>query len=148
MRVPRAIVLLMLAQGLAGCGGAGSPSPVPAPTPPRLVLFTDHISGLSTPDVRDVQDQIVRFNTAAEVIWTADDTRFPGYVVDGNSIKTTGTCASCTLLVRFGTKGGERRAYLTFPDNEDHSNAVTILDVEVADGRLVITNTSVRLLGY
>jgi hypothetical protein len=140
------IVLLVLAQGLAGCGGAGS-SPSPVPPPIRLVVFTDGVSGLSTSDVRDVQDQIVRFNTAAEAIWTADDTRFPGYVVNGSIIRANVICASCVFLVRFGTKDGERRAYLTFPDNEDHTNAVTILDVEVVDGRLVITNTNVRVPG-
>lgn len=75
MRMSRGIVLLALAQGLTGCGGAGSssapsapssvPQPVPQPTPIQLAVFTDPASGFSTSDVRDVQEQIVRFNTRA-----------------------------------------------------------------------------------
>ena len=147
MRLSGTILLLVLAQGLAGCSGAGS-SPSAVPTPIQLVVFTDNVSRVSTSDVRDVHEQIVRFNTAAEVIWTADDTRFPGYAAEGTRIQATGMCGPCLLIVRFGTKDGERRAYLTFPDNEDHSNAVTILDVEVVSGRLVITNTNVRVPGH
>ncbi len=151
MRMSGWIVLLGLTQGLAGCAGAGTvstvsaPSPIPQPAPVRLVVFTDGRTPFSTPDVRDVQDQIVRFNTEAEAIWTADDTRFPGYTVKGATISATGACDPCVFLVRFGTKDGERRAYLTFPDNEDHSNAVTILDVEVVNGRLVVTDTKTRV---
>src|SRR5687767_8572261 len=80
------IILLVIASGLAGCSGAGyssapsAPSPVPQaaqpPIPISLVVFTDFATGFVTSDVRDAQEQIMRFNTAGELIWTADDTRF------------------------------------------------------------------------
>ena len=143
------IGLLVLAQGLAGCGRSGSsaapsaPSPVPQPTPIRLVVFTDPAAGFSTSDVRDAQEQIVRFNTADELIWTADGTRFPGYRASSNlnSIGADGICPSCTFQVRFGIKDGERRAYLTMDYN--HYSTGSVVDLEVVDGKLVVTETNV-----
>lgn len=143
----------MLAQGLAGCSGDSSsssapssaPSPVPQqvtqPTPIQLVVFTDPVSGFSTSDVRDVQEEIVQVNTARELIWTANGTRFPGYPVRGNFIAADGTCEFCSFEVRFGTKDGERRAYLTF--DYHHDNPGTLVDIEVVGGELVMTRTSV-----
>ena len=52
-----------------------------------LAVFRDPASAFSTIDVRDVQDQIVRFDTVANsLIWAADGRSFPGYPVDGNFI--------------------------------------------------------------
>jgi hypothetical protein len=136
-RTRTGIVLLVLGQGLAGCGGFGfSSAPSPQPTPIQLAVFTDPASGFSTSDVRDVQQQIVGFNTAAELIWTADGTRFPGYPVNGNFIR-----ADKYFLVLFGTKDGERRAFLTQSDD------LTICDIEVVAGQLIITETSVPVPG-
>jgi len=109
-------------------------------------VFTDQASGFSTSDVRDVQEQIVQFNTAAELIWTADGTRLPGYRVIANFfIPADGICAFCSFEVRFGTKGGERRAYLTF--DYHHDNPGTIVDIEVVGGQLVMTKTDVPVPG-
>ena len=88
------IVLVVLVQGLAGCGGRDGwvrldprqrrKQPPPAPPPiATLRIFTEAASGFSTSDVRDAQEQIVQFNTADELIWTADGTRFAGYSVGG-----------------------------------------------------------------
>ncbi len=81
MRISTGIVLVMLGQGMAGCAGSGSlpvpsaPSlvpqttPAPQPRPVELAVFTDSTTGFSTSDVYDVQEQIVRFNTADELIF-------------------------------------------------------------------------------
>lgn len=159
------IALLVLAQGLAGCGGSGSPAapsaapsaapaaPAPVAPPTTIHVFTDPVSGFSTSDVRDVHEQIVRFNTAAELIWTADETRFRGYPANGNLNNIGGYPASGNLnkirgpgpddyfQVRFGTKNGERRAYLGWDDDWCHcpGSPAAIADIEVVDGRLIIT---------
>lgn len=157
--IVRGIVFLVIIQGLAGCGSSGSsaapsalspvPQPVPQPTPIRLAAFTDPAAGFSTPDVRDAQEQIVRFNTADELIWTADDTRFPGFPVSGNVVTADKVCRFCTFQVRFGTKDGERRAYLTWTDETGHfeGHPPTIFDIEVVSGQLVITGTNVPVPG-
>jgi len=151
-RTRTAIAILLIAQGLAGCGGPGSsvplaPTPVPQPTQAQLAIFTDPASGFSTSDVRDSQEQIVRFNKAAEFIWAADDTRFPGYPVTGNLIGAEKFCRFCNFQVRFGSKDGERRAYLTFSDDTGHfeGHPPTIFDIEVVSGQLVFTETSVTV---
>jgi hypothetical protein len=152
------IALLLLAQGLAGCGGSDSPAapslPPPDAQPPvtqppaiQLVVFTDPVSGFSTPAVRDVQEQIVHFNTAGEMIWKADGTRFPELVAHGNFIGYH-HAADRIWQVRFGTKHGERRAYLTVTDDRLNGAAATLLDLSV-DGRgdLVVAETSVLVPG-
>jgi hypothetical protein len=137
MKLPRVIVLLALAQGLAGCGSELlGPSPVAAI---QLVAFTDPASGFSTTDVRDVEEQIVRFNTANELIWTADDTRFRGYPVR-NAITRYFIGWNQYYEVSFATRDGERRAYLCADDDHDYVPP-TICKIEVVGGQLVITET-------
>lgn len=145
MRIPTAILLFVLIQGIAGCGGgsgsAATPTtpstPAPAPLPVQLAMFTDAVSGFSTTDVRDVQDQIVRFDTANNaLIWAADGRSFSGYPVSGNFMR-----ADRSFQVRFGMKDGERRAYFT------ETVATTICDVEVISGQLVITPTTAHVPG-
>jgi hypothetical protein len=111
-------------------------------------VFTDS-AGFSTSDLRDAQDQIVQFNTANELIWAADDTRLPGFKVDRHDFGTgpfymvsiPGAICSqaCAFEVRFGTKDGERRAYLTV--DYIHDNPGTLVDVELVGGALVVTQT-------
>ena len=155
----RGTLPLMLALGLAGCGGSGSssapsaiPQPTPQPPPVSLVVFSESTSGFSTTDLRDVQEQIVQFNTANELIWPPDGTRLPGFEVDkfhypGTSfINIVGPSRTicpqgCAFEVRFGTKDGERRAYLTM--DYVHDNPGTLVDVEVAGGALIVTKTNV-----
>jgi hypothetical protein len=45
----------------------------------------------------------------------------------------------CAFVVRFGIKDGERRAYLTV--DYRHDNPGTLVDVEIANGALVVTQT-------
>ena len=125
---------------------ASSPS---APKAPSLVVFTEPQSQprFSTTDLRDAQDQIVQFNVAGELIWTADGTRLSGYRVGqdgwGNLqywIEGKICPQGCAFVVRFGTKDGERRAYLTV--DYGHDNPGTVVDVEVEGGALVVSQTS------
>jgi len=102
-----------------------------------LAVFRDPASAFATSDVRDVQDQIVRFDTVANsLIWAADGRSFPGYPVDGNFLRS-----DRSFQVRFGTKDGERRAYFT------ETATATMCDVEVIGGRLVISPTDVPVPG-
>lgn len=159
MRISGAAILLVLALGLAGCGGLSSvppaPSPIPQAAPPpappstpiQLAVFTDPASVFSTSDVRDVQEQIVRFNTADELIWTADGTRFSEYIVDGNLIAYHHK-RDTLFQVRFGTTKGERRAYLTWTDDRLRGAPVTLLDLSVDGwGDLTIEETDVPVPG-
>jgi hypothetical protein len=154
-RTAMGIVFLMLAQGLAGCGGSGSSSAPTAPSagplpgaqsvPPPvsingLMVFTDQASGFSTSDLRDAHEQIVQFNTASELIWTADGTHLPGYPRQGNAISAEASC-KCWLVVRFGTSNGQRRAYLTA--DYGHDNPGTVVDLAITGGALVVSRTNV-----
>jgi hypothetical protein len=144
----RVLAAALMSLAAAACGGGSpsapspSPQPIPSPTQPppavSLVTLTDPASPFSTTDVRDKQDQILRFNTAQELIWAADDTRFPGYRVTGNFI------GSHSYEVVFVTREGERRAYFTV-----HGHGPTdpnrVCDIEVVNGTLVITETDIPL---
>jgi hypothetical protein len=115
-------------------------------------VFSESTSGFSTTDLRDVQEQVVQFNTANELIWTADGARLPGFEVDKSHYPGTAfinvvgasrvICPTgCAFEVRFGTKDGERRAYLTM--DYVHDNPGTLVDVEVSGGALVVSKTNV-----
>ena len=104
------------------------------------MTFTEAASRFSTSDLRDAQEQIVQFNTAGELIWTADGTRLPGYRPQGNYIPAEGSC-HCWFVVHFGTRAGERRAYLTA--DYGHENPGTVVDLEIAGGALVVSRTDV-----
>jgi hypothetical protein len=135
-------LLIVLIQGITACGG-GSSAPAtttptsPAPLPVQLATFTDSASGFSTTDVRDVQDQVVRFDTANNaLIWAVDGHSFSGFPVSGNFVR-----GDKFFQVRFGVKDGERRAYFT------EAVATTLCDVEVVNGQLSITPTTVHVPG-
>ena len=140
-------VLLALAYGLAGCGAFTSPAgPSAAPsTALDFAVFVDRESGMSTVDVRDVHEQIVRFNTAGELVWTATGARFPGFLADGAVVTAGKVCPECYFLVRFGTRDGERHPYLTWSGDPAPGRPVTILDVDVVGGQLVVLDTDVPL---
>ena len=90
-----------------------------------------------TSDVRDSEEEIVRFDVANNaLIWASDGRSFSGYPVNGLFIR-----ADRFFQVRFGTKDGERRAYFT------EAVATTICDVEIVNGQLVITPTSLTVPG-
>jgi hypothetical protein len=166
-RTQSGVFALVFAIGLTGCEGTSPVSPTPSaptapssptatlpstvPASPTLIAFTDPGTGLSTSELRDAQEQVLQINTAGELIWTADGTHLPGYRVDrccypAVSYIVGKICAEgCVFEVRFGTKDGKRRAYLTA--DYGHDNPGTLVDVEVSGGALVVTRTSVFVPG-
>ena len=142
MRISSLAVLLTLTAGTIGCGGSGrtstAPSTSPTPQPEvRLAIFSDPASNFSTSDVRDVEEQIVRFDTVSNsLIWAADGRSFPGFPVSDNFIRQ-----DRHFQVRFGSKDGERRAYFT------ETETGTICDINVVGNQLVISPTTVRMPG-
>jgi len=132
----------MLTLEAVGCGSSTSTPTGPStgttspPAQTQLAVFMDSPSGFSTSDVRDVQEQIVRFDISTNsLIWAADGRKFPGYSVSGNFINGQ------QFEVRFGTKNGERRAYFT------ETASATICDIEVVNGQLVISPTTQKVPG-
>lgn len=113
---------------LGDAGGGTNPE-----TTEMLAVFEDPDSDFSTSDVRDVDDEIVRFDaTAKTLIWAADGSAFEGWEINGNFLGS-----SQTFQVRFGTVDGERHAYFT------ESGPGTICDIRIEDGMLRISATSV-----
>lgn len=141
--LPALAVLAAAAGLLSGCNALTALSGAPPSndagsgtspgTTEMLAVFTDPDSDFSTSDVRDVDDEIVRFDaTAKTLIWAADGSTFEDWEVNGNFLG-----ASQAFQVRFGTVDGERRAYFT------ESGPATICDIRVDDGMLSISATSV-----
>jgi hypothetical protein len=103
------------------------------------VRFVDPHSGFSTSDLHDAHEQVVRLTVARELIWAADGTRFPGYGVQGSNSISVPACA-CSLVVRFGTRQGERRAYLTV--DYIHDNPGTLVGLSISGAALTISRTT------
>jgi hypothetical protein len=152
----RAVAGVSLLLALSGCSGTprALTAPTPVTTPPTagtstLVVFTEPRTGFSTSDLHDVQEQTLQLSTLGELVWTADGTRLPGYRIwpntygDTQSYHIVGNICStgCEFVVRFGTRSGERRAYLTV--DYGHDNPGTLVDVEVTAGTLTVTQSAV-----
>ena len=120
----------------AACGDSNSPStPTAAPPPPastaNLAVFSDPSSAFQTTDVFDSNGEVVRFNTVeSALLWGAGDLFFDGWVVDGNILDE-----GRLYQARFGTAGGQRRAYFT------ERVRGTICDLSVENGFLQIRPT-------
>jgi hypothetical protein len=147
------ITLVVAAVASAACDGSRPPPTAPTdvlqtrpPAPVQVVVFTDEAS-FSTSDVYDVNDQVIRFNTARELIWVADGARFREFGVIGNQIRGPG--ADDWFQVRFGTRNGLRRAYLGWSDDICHCPGATptIVDVEVVGDRVVFRGSDVPVPG-
>ena len=160
MHIPRGetFVAIALSVGLCGCSSSAvapaAPSAAPAaasPNPTSLVVFSDG-RGFSTTDLFDAHNRIIQFTSGSDLIWTADGTHLPGYFVDPNSARQGDPSTYfiglpgnrcdvfCVFSVRFGSVDGQRRAYLTI--DYGHSNPGTLVDVEVVNRTLVVTQTT------
>ena len=161
MRAWTAIGFLLLGYGQAGCDAVSPssspvaasplPSPVvqsppaPAPRPTEFAVFTDQTTGFSTSDVHDIDGQIMRFNTADEMIWVATDARFPEFIAQGNFIAYHHR-GEWFFQIRFGSRDGGPRAYLTWPDRILNGRTPTILDAWVDErGDLKLAETGVAV---
>jgi IPT/TIG domain len=112
--------------------------------PPVYQQFNDSRSGTNTPDVRDADDQIVRFTVDGFLVWAADETPLHGYRVRNNRYIDADFCR-CTIEVRFGTRNSERQAFLTA--DYGHDNPETILNVELTGGVLTAERSTVYVPG-
>ncbi len=103
----------------------------------NLAVFVDPDSDFATSDVRDVDEEIVRFdNSAKTIIWAADGTAFDAgsWEVDGLFLD-----AGHVFQARFGTKDGQRRAYFIETATE------TICQIEPVSAALSISRTDVTV---
>jgi hypothetical protein len=167
MRMSTLLVLLVVAQTLSDCDDRGplpvplapstvlqptpSPPPQPPPTPAlppgpiQLAIFTDPATRFSTSDVHDVHEEVICVNTANELIWVADGTRFQGFIPEGNFIAYHHVTEHF-FQIRFGTNDGQRRAYVTWPDDRLRGAPATILDLWVdGHGDLKVAETNVTV---
>ena len=135
---PRLLAPLLLA--LAACSGSSTepdsqPATAARETPPLsgmtsqssdgeeaeataphsdLATFVDPDTGLSTRDVRDADREIVHFDVQTQsMIWAASGDPVGGWVTQGNELRWQRTGGA--FRVRFGSEGGEPRAYFTEP---------------------------------
>jgi hypothetical protein len=117
--------------GVGACSDDND-SPTSPPPPPALTLasFTDPRGG-STTDVRDSEGDIVRFTVDGLLVWPPTMATFGGFPVAGNLIGPTQG-----FEIRFGTEGGQRRAYFT------ERVPGTICDIDLINGTINISPTS------
>lgn len=108
----------------------------PTPDDPGpYVVFVDEGWGGTTTDVRDVDDEVVRFHAANEsLVWVADGSEFDGWPAEGLFLGP-----SAFFQVRFGVKAGRRLAFFT------ESGPATVCDVRVEEGQLSILPTNVSV---
>jgi hypothetical protein len=113
---------------LLGCDGDTT-----APSDSDFAVFRDPGSSFTTTDVRDVDDQVVRFIPAdATMLWTPSNLLFDNWPVSGNLLGP-----DRAFEVRFGTVSGQRRAYFT------QVGPGTICDLEVTGNSLQLSPTNV-----
>jgi hypothetical protein len=76
---------------------------------PGVVLFRDTNSNFATSEVYDATREIVRFDAEhAAMVSAATGDSVSGWMTNGNELGPVGA-----FRVRFGSEGGERRAYFT-----------------------------------
>ena len=125
---------LALATFLVGVGACSDDDYSPtSPPPPTLSLasFTDPMGGFTTTDVRDSEGEVVRFTVDGLLVWPPTMATFGGFPVVGNIIGPTQG-----FEVRFGTEGGQRRAYFT------ERGPGTICDIDLINGMINVSPTS------
>jgi len=127
----RALALATLLVGVGACSDDDdSPTAPPPPTTLTLASFMDPMGG-STSDVRDSEGDIVRFTVDGRLVWPPTMATFNGFPVTGNLIGPTQG-----FEIRFGTEGGQRRAYFT------ERGPGTICDIDLVNGMINVSPTS------
>jgi hypothetical protein len=125
----RALALATLLVGVGACSGDDSPTSPPTPSL-TLASFVDPRGG-STRDVRDSEGDVVRFTVDGLLVWPPTMATFGGFPVAGNLIGPTQG-----FEIRFGTEGGQRRAYFT------ERGPGTICDIDLINGMINVSPTS------
>ncbi|HKH46234.1 MAG TPA: hypothetical protein VKM72_16355 [Thermoanaerobaculia bacterium] len=126
----RALALATLLVGVGACSGDDD-SPTSPPPTLTLASFIDPMGGFSTHDVRDSEGEVVRFTVDGSLVWPPTMATFGGFPVAGNLIGPTQD-----FEIRFGTEGGQRRAYFT------ERGPGTICDIDLINGMINISPTS------
>jgi hypothetical protein len=99
---------------------ASAPESMVEALSPVIVTFTDPETGFMTPDVHDATREIVRFDAArGAMVSAATGDSVSGWMTDGNDLGP-----SRSFRVRFGSEGGEPRAYFTETGNGTICNIV------------------------
>lgn len=127
----RALALATLLVGLGACSDDDESPTSPPPPTLTLATFMDPMGGFSTNDVRDSEGEVVRFTVGGSLVWPPTMATFSGFPVAGNLIGPTQG-----FEIRFGTEGGQRRAYFT------ERGPGTICDIDVINGMLNVSPTS------
>jgi len=97
-------VLIAISAVLLGCNGDNT-----GPSSSDFAVFRDPASSFTTTDVRDIDDEIVRFIPSDNtMLWTPSNLLFDNWPVSGNFLGP-----NRAFEVRFGTVSGQRRAYFT-----------------------------------
>ncbi len=100
---------------------------------PAVFVDPDDTS-FCTSDVRDVDGEIVQFDPVAKtIIWAADGTPYQEGIWEVNGVLLAGG----GFQVRFGSEGGERRAYFTETGNG------FICQIEAQGASISISGTNV-----
>jgi hypothetical protein len=124
----RTAVLLALSAIVLGCDGDET-----GPSDSDFAVFRDAASSFATSDVRDIDDQIVKFIPSDKtMLWTPGNLLFDDWPVSGNFLGP-----DRAFEVRFGTASGQRRAYFT------QVGPGTICDIEVVGNTLQLSPTNV-----
>jgi len=121
-------VLIAIPAMLLGCGGDTA-----GPSGSDFAVFRDPGSSFTSSDVRDIDDEIVRFIPSDNtMLWTPSNLLFDNWPVSGNFLGP-----NRSFEVRFGTVSGQRRAYFT------EVGPGTLCDLRVTGARLELfpTNT-------
>ncbi len=101
-----------------------------------LAKFQDPDSDFETTEVRDVDGEIMQFDTATEELdWQPDGSRIANWRVEGTNL----IFGNSTFRARFGTEDGQRRVYFT------EVNPPTICDLVVNNGALSIFSTNTEV---
>lgn len=127
----RALALATLLVGVGACSDDDDgPTAPPQPTL-SLALFMDPMGGFSTNDVRDSEGDVVRFTVDGRLVWPPTMATFTGFPVAGNLIGPTQG-----FEIRFGTEGGQRRAYFV------ERGSGTICDIDLINGAINVSPTT------
>lgn len=80
-----------------------------------FIAFVDPMTGQGLQEVRDADREIVRFDGPSQsMIWAASGNAVGGWSSTGNDLRWLRS--GVAFRVRFGSEGGERRAYFTEAD--------------------------------
>jgi len=104
---------------------SGGSAEAPEDFLPELVTFMDPASGFETQRVHDADRDVVHFDLENRaMIWSESADGVTGWVTEGNDLRWDRS--GVAFRVRFGSEGGNRRAFFT------ETGAGTICNLDIA----------------